>query len=105
MVGIEIYTAALRRIRASLAGGGFFPRRLARTPALRLQVREQRGDVGRAQSQVGHANILVLLEQSGGDWAPSVQHLLPAHDATPKPPALPPRPHPQHPTPHSLALP
>src|SRR5258706_1826867 len=89
----------------SLAGRGFFPRRFALNAALRLQVREQRGHVGRAQSQVGHASAVVLLEESSGDRVPCVQHLIRSQDITRKPGAFPAVRHPQQVRPDFVALP
>src|SRR5258708_38044047 len=61
--------------RALPGGHGIFPRRFALNAALRLQLRVQRGHVGRAQSQVVHASALVLLVESSGDRIPCVQLL------------------------------
>src|SRR5258706_956949 len=79
--------------------------RFARSAAPRLHVREHCGHFIRAQAQIRHPSVLVLLEQGDRDPITLGEHLVRSDDVTLEPGAVPPRGNAREVRPHLVALP
>src|SRR5882672_1529776 len=86
-------------------GGGILSCRLAPSAAPRFHVRKHGGRFVRAETQIGHPGVLVLLEERDRDRIALGEQLVRSDDVTAKPGPIPPRGHACEVRSHLVALP
>src|SRR5258706_11392007 len=86
-------------------GGGILSCRLAPSAAPRFHVRKHGGRFIRAEAQIGHPGVLVLLEKGDRGGIALGEHLVRSDDVTIKPGPIPPRGHAREVRSHLVALP
>src|SRR5258708_3423037 len=86
-------------------GSGILSCRLAPSAAPRFHVRKHGGRFIRAEAQIGHTGVLILLEQGDRDRIALGEHLVRSDDVAVKPDAVPPRRDACEVRPHLVAFP
>src|SRR6267378_5895969 len=86
-------------------GDGIFPYWFARSAAPRIHVRKHGGHFVRAEAQIGHASVLVFLEEGERDRIAIGEHPVRSRDVTGEPSAIPACGHAQEVGSHLVALP